>query len=106
MEASMWSSNGRIRRTTYWTRWIVGSLIQGLGYGIALSIANTNDTIGIIVLFLTLIPTAIFILIQGIKRMHDVDKSGWYLLIPIYNLILCFTEGTKGRNKYGDDPKK
>jgi uncharacterized membrane protein YhaH (DUF805 family) len=47
----------------------------------------------------------IFIIIQGVKRMHDVDKSGWYLFIPIYNVILAFTEGTKGVNKYGADPK-
>ncbi len=37
--------------------------------------------------------------------MHDVNKSGWYILIPIYNLILACTEGTKGHNDYGNDPK-
>jgi uncharacterized membrane protein YhaH (DUF805 family) len=41
-----------------------------------------------------------------IRRMHDVDKSGWFCLIPIYNLILCFTPGTEGPNKYGSDPKR
>lgn len=30
---------------------------------------------------------------------------GWFLLIPIYNLILAFTEGDKGPNQYGEDPK-
>jgi len=42
----------------------------------------------------------------GVRRMHDVDKSGWFLLIPIYNLILACTEGTKGENEYGADPKE
>jgi uncharacterized membrane protein YhaH (DUF805 family) len=37
--------------------------------------------------------------------MHDVDKDWWYMLIPVYNLILAFTEGTKGDNQYGSDPK-
>ena len=37
--------------------------------------------------------------------MHDVGKSGWFLLIPIYNLILACTEGFKGDNEYGADPK-
>jgi len=41
----------------------------------------------------------------GVRRMHDVNKSGWFILIPIYNLILAVTDGTKGDNKYGHDPK-
>ena len=36
--------------------------------------------------------------------MHDVNKSGWYGLIPIYSIVLLFTEGTKGKNDYGDSP--
>jgi uncharacterized membrane protein YhaH (DUF805 family) len=38
--------------------------------------------------------------------MHDVNKSGWFILIPIYNLILYCTAGTEGPNKYGSDPKR
>jgi uncharacterized membrane protein YhaH (DUF805 family) len=41
----------------------------------------------------------------SVRRMHDVGKSGWFILIPIYNLILACTEGTRGPNEYGDDPK-
>ena len=40
-----------------------------------------------------------------IRRIHDVGKSGWFILIPIYNLILVLTEGNKGTNEYGPDPK-
>jgi uncharacterized membrane protein YhaH (DUF805 family) len=40
----------------------------------------------------------------GVRRMHDVNKSGWYILIPIYNLILACTPGTDGPNQYGADP--
>ena len=42
----------------------------------------------------------------GVRRMHDVNKSGWYLLIPIYNFILACTEGTVGPNEYGSDPNR
>jgi uncharacterized membrane protein YhaH (DUF805 family) len=42
----------------------------------------------------------------AIRRMHDVNKSGWYCLIPIYNLILFCTRGTTGPNNYGSDPKR
>lgn len=41
----------------------------------------------------------------GVRRMHDVGKSGWFILIPIYNLVLAVTEGQKGDNQYGADPK-
>lgn len=42
----------------------------------------------------------------GVRRMHDVNKSGWYILIPFYNLFLALTEGTRGENQYGEDPKE
>ena len=41
----------------------------------------------------------------AVRRVHDIGKSGWYLLIPIYNLVLVLTEGEKCENKYGPDPK-
>ena len=41
----------------------------------------------------------------GVRRMHDVGKSGWYILIPIYSLILTCTDGDTGANEYGPDPK-
>ena len=47
----------------------------------------------------------------GVRRCHDMDKSGWWLLlglIPYINvawgLYLIFKRGTIGQNKYGDDP--
>ncbi|RYE89849.1 MAG: DUF805 domain-containing protein [Cytophagaceae bacterium] len=41
----------------------------------------------------------------SVRRMHDVNKSGWFILIPFYNFILFCTEGTDGPNEYGPDPK-
>lgn len=41
----------------------------------------------------------------GVRRMHDVGKSGWFLLIPIYSLILALTNGEEGENEYGEDAK-
>ncbi len=55
---------------------------------------------GQIYVVLTLLPT--FAIVT--RRMHDVNKSGWYGLIPIYSIVLLFTEGTKGKNDYGDSP--
>ncbi|MCD6544720.1 MAG: DUF805 domain-containing protein [Flavobacteriaceae bacterium] len=41
----------------------------------------------------------------NIRRMHDVGKSGWFMLIPIYNIVLAVTPGVVGKNQYGPDPK-
>ena len=39
----------------------------------------------------------------AIRRMHDVGKSGWFGLIPIYSLVLCCTP-SEGPNQYGPGP--
>lgn len=41
----------------------------------------------------------------GVRRMHDVGKSGWFLIIPIVNIALALTDGEKGVNQYGPNPK-
>ena len=42
----------------------------------------------------------------AVRRMHDNDKSGWWILVPIYNIIVIwFMEGTRGPNRFGPDPK-
>jgi len=49
------------------------------------------------------------VLIPGIavavRRMHDVGKDWWYMLIPIYNIILACTDSVDGPNEWGDNPK-
>lgn len=37
----------------------------------------------------------------SVRRMHDVGKSGWWLLVPIANYFLLFKQSDKGVNKYG-----
>lgn len=48
----------------------------------------------------------------SVRRMHDTNRSGWWLwiaLIPIIGFILLIvwfaTDGTRGPNNYGFDPK-
>ena len=41
----------------------------------------------------------------GVRRMHDVSKSGWFLLVPIYNIILAATAGKPEDNEYGSQAK-
>jgi uncharacterized membrane protein YhaH (DUF805 family) len=91
--------NGRARRSEYWYFFlfnVIISFILGFVGGIMGSTILSN-----IYTLAVLIPG----IAVGVRRMHDVGKSGWFLLIPIYNLILALTEGTKGDNEYGADPK-
>jgi uncharacterized membrane protein YhaH (DUF805 family) len=98
--------NGRARRKEYWFFSLFSFLIS-----IGLAIiddsfgANSYERYGPLQ---TLYSFAIFLPALGvtIRRMHDADKSGWFCLIPIYNIILLFTEGTRGPNRFGPDPKQ
>ena len=91
--------NGRARRSEYWYFLLFNLIISiVLGFmGGMMGITALSNLYTLVVL----IPS----IAVGVRRMHDVGKSGWFILIPIYNLILACTEGTKGDNEYGTDPK-
>lgn len=46
------------------------------------------------------------LVIQAIKRSHDMGDTGWYVIIPFYILALLFVKGDKGINRFGSDPKQ
>ncbi|WP_252306627.1 DUF805 domain-containing protein, partial [Vibrio splendidus] len=50
----------------------------------------------------TIYSIAVFLpsLAVGVRRMHDAGKSGWFLLIPFYNLYLACTDSENGENKW------
>lgn len=91
--------NGRARRSEYWYFTLFSIIISILLLVVETSVKTT--LLGNIYSIAVLVPS----IAVGVRRMHDVNKSGWYLLIPIYNLILACTAGTEGPNDYGDDPK-
>lgn len=93
--------NGRARRREYWMFFLANFLISFvLGFVLGL-ISPKIGLIGNVYSLAVLVPS----IAVAVRRMHDVGKSGWYVLIPIYNLILACTEGEKGPNQYGADPK-
>jgi uncharacterized membrane protein YhaH (DUF805 family) len=91
---------GRARRKEYWYFALFYSLLAVVVNLISLEIRMPLLYTFFAVAFL--VPSVAV----GVRRMHDVNKSGWFILIPIYNLILCCTPGTEGPNKYGPDPKR
>lgn len=97
--------SGRARRKEYWY-FFLGNVIFGacLGFLEGGGLISKESSDGILKLYqlLVLIPS----IAVGVRRIHDVNKSGWFILIPIYNLVLFCIDGTKGPNKYGPDPKE
>lgn len=91
---------GRARRSEYWYftlfSFIVTIILLVIGNYMGSELLYNLYSLAV------LIPS----IAVAVRRMHDVDKSGWFILIPIYNLILCCTDGTEGPNQYGSDPKR
>ena len=114
------SFNGRLRRLHFWVGliilWIVEAIIFGVLIGPAVAAAAAGgggmSPLGLIgyLLILALLWPALAI---QVKRWHDRDKSGWWVLIAfvpligaIWVLIECgILDGTPGPNKFGPSPK-
>jgi len=97
---------GRARRSEYWYFVLVNLFNSMLTSYMDVTFGTFNEANGLGLFntsyaLLVLIPN----IAVSIRRMHDVGKSGWYVLIPIYNIVLAATPGIVGVNEYGSDPK-
>ena len=95
--------SGRSRRKEFWMFWLF-TLIVGIVAGIIdgiLGLGTSAIRLGTLAQLALLCPS----IAVGIRRMHDQDRSGWWILVPIANIIFMFIEGTKGPNRFGPDPK-
>lgn len=100
--------SGRATRAEYWWFYLVNFAISILLSIIDMILNIPLESISLIYLIVSLIPS---ISIQ-VRRLHDVDKSGWYMLLNfviiigwIWLLILNILDSTPGANKYGPNPK-
>lgn len=95
--------SGRSRRKEYWMFFLFNMLFT---YGTVILAAALDVPalmfLAVIYVFATLVPG----IAVAVRRMHDVGKSGWYALIPYYNLYLCCLNSESGDNQYGENPKK
>ena len=85
---------GRARRKEYWMFVFFFALTDFV-------IISISTTLGQLYYLAVLLPT----IAVAVRRMHDVGRSGWFMLIPIYNLILFCSDGTPDANQYGPNPK-
>lgn len=104
--------SGRARRKEYWF-FVLFSSVIGIGLVVIDFLAGTiisDSGVGVmsgIYYLAVLIPG----LAVSVRRLHDTDRSGWMMLIgliPCVGLVLLFfmvQDGTRGRNKFGSDPK-
>ncbi len=114
------SFDGRIRRIEYFLSGIIGGIVFGVAYSLGLATlflgaaagSAGGSLFGILIGIVAGIASIWFSLAQGVKRLHDLNKSGWLILIccvPIigwvFSLYMLFADGTVGPNQYGEDPK-
>ena len=113
----LFSFQGRIRRLHFW----IGALGVGVVVGIVASVllgmsglAQGTPNPIIMVLLAALYVLEIWVgLALDVKRCHDRDKSGWFILIGLIPLVgaiwllveLGFLDGTQGPNRFGPSPK-
>lgn len=110
------STEGRISRLTsfltemllYLSMLILYVIGSGIRIDSQVNILNSVISLFFVVIFFFLCITIFY---TTIKRLHDLNLSGWLafvLLIPyigvIFGIILRFKRGTIGKNKYGEDP--
>lgn len=83
--------DGTASRAEYWYFFLFGMILNGLTY-----LTNSIDPNSIIDIIVSL---AIFLPNLGvsIRRMHDTDHSGWFVLVPFYNIYLFLKRTTPNR---------
>lgn len=91
--------SGRARRQEYWMFTVV-NVIVGFFVGFVAASNNTPQVASLYSLAV-LVPS----IAVAVRRAHDTDHRGWFLLIPLYNFYLVCIEGTRGPNRFGPNPK-
>jgi len=93
--------DGRARRKEYWMFVLFNVIISTI-------LSMIEPTVYLIYVLAILVPS----IAVGVRRLHDVGKSGWFMfiaLVPIIGgiwlLILACTDGDSGDNEYGSNPK-
>jgi len=109
MAKLLFSFEGRVNREPYWL--FVLFMFIGMSISTVIDIKTTGQDTGFISVIFVLLILWPSLAIQ-VKRWHDRDKSGWWVLInfipiigPIWALVENgFLAGTAGTNRFGENP--
>jgi uncharacterized membrane protein YhaH (DUF805 family) len=100
--------SGRSRRKEYWLYILFTAAITFLTFYADVALGSGEGVLSLMLWLVLLVPGAAVI----VRRLHDIDKSGWWALILVIPLIgtivilvfMCL-DGTSGDNRFGPDPK-
>lgn len=114
-EERWYSPEGRIRRSTWAARVFGGGLVVGLTVALMSAVLPEGEGGAELALLPTLalvLGFVVFRIIQDVKRLHDLGRSGWFVVfafVPainfLYLIFVLFVDGQPHRNEYGPDPK-
>lgn len=107
--------SGRARRSEYWWFFLFQFLVS-IAAAIVDATIGTDDLFGEggwgLVQLLVFLPLFLPGLAVSARRLHDTNRSGWWLLIgliPLVGLIVLLVffvfDSTPGPNRYGPSPK-
>jgi uncharacterized membrane protein YhaH (DUF805 family) len=100
----LFSINGRISRGPFWLIYLILFAVTA-ALVLFIETKTTNNPVLAILVLIFLVWIAFCI---TVKRLHDIDASGWLsipvVLIPIAVILVGSFPGTVGPNQYGPDP--
>jgi len=95
--------NGRAQRMEYWMFTLISTIIYiALTVGLGFISASLAGIVALVYQLAVLVPS----IAVGIRRMHDIGRSGWWILFPVVNLIFLCLDSQADENEYGPNPKK
>jgi len=104
---------GRARRREYWIFELMNSAIALALFVLAVKLGKAGYPYFLSLPFLYIVATMIPSLSSLIRRLHDTNRSGWWLLIsmlPVVGPLILFgitvTNSDPGENRFGPNPKR
>ena len=103
--------SGRARRKEYWLFVLAFTVLNLLA--VAIDTAGSFDQSSDPGLFSSIVILGLLIpsLAVTVRRLHDTNRSGWWVLIifipligPIFLLVLLCLKGDEGENQFGPNP--
>ncbi|HET7384403.1 MAG TPA: DUF805 domain-containing protein [Pseudolabrys sp.] len=99
---------GRACRSEYWYFYLFDMIVLLIAGIVDLAIFGSDvSVVGSIWALATLIP----VIAVGVRRLHDIDRTGWWLLlsfVPLIGWIILLvwfcTRGTTSANRFGNNP--
>lgn len=102
------SFSGRASRSEYWY-FVLFSIL--LNFVVSFVVGMVSDMAGILANLLIAFGLLLPSLAVGVRRLHDIGRSGWWLLIglvplvgPILLLVWACTRGEPQPNRFGANP--